>query len=359
MIRKNNTFTHKLLTMLLLLTLGSGSVWGQTHPYSGVWYLTIKKNTNYYMVPAKDPQITTANHVNEDAYFSSNYTTQAGDPEKPFITTYMTSGDLNSIWIFVPVSGEDNYYYIVHALTGKYVKYQTYLTGDNARRKYVHLETITTPGDTEKFEITARNAGVKIKPKNDDMYLNVAGDNQARYNGGTSNLYYSGMIGGMSGTDDNSQFNLSDASSAITPEISDVDGTNNSFTITSPTAAFSSIRYTTDGSTTPDASTGVTTTSGSSIVITDSWTVQAVGVFGSFVTPVVSKELAPIITSPVITFDHTTSYVTLTTLTEGAEIYYTLDGTTEPNSSSTPSESNQIIPLHFPRFLPHQNPNKY
>ena len=62
-----------VVTMLLLLTLGSGSVWGQTHPYAGVWYMTVKKNTAYYMVPAANPQVTTANHVNEDAFFSSNY----------------------------------------------------------------------------------------------------------------------------------------------------------------------------------------------------------------------------------------------------------------------------------------------
>ena len=199
------------ISLLLMLTLGSVSVWGQTHPYAGVWFMKVKKNLNYYMVPAAEPQVTTANHVNEDAYFSSNYSTQAGDPEKPFVTTYHTSGDLNSIWIFVPVSDEDNYYYIVHAKTGKYIKYQTYLTGDNARRKYVHLETMATPGETEKFEITALDEGVKIKPKDNNMYFNVAGDNQNRYNGGTSSPYYSGMVGGMSGTDTNSQFNLIDA----------------------------------------------------------------------------------------------------------------------------------------------------
>ena len=339
MIRKNNTYFHKLLAMLLFLTLGSGSTWGQTHPYAGVWYMTIQKNTSYYMVPAKDPQITTANHVYEDAYFSSNYSTQAGDPKKPFITTYQTSGDLNSIWIFVPVSGEDNYYYIVHALTGKYVKYQQYLSGGNARRKFVHLETITTPGETEKFEITKRNAGVKIKPKDNAMYLNVAGDNQARYNGGTSSPYYSGMVGGMSGTDDNSQFNLIDASSAITltPNISDIDGTTNTFTITSPAAAFSTIRYTTDGSTTPDASTGTETTSGSPIVITDSWTIQAVGVFGSFVTPIAGpKNLEPILcAAPVISYDYSTKMVSITCTTEGAVIHYTTDGSPATSSSST------------------------
>ena len=324
------TTIRSAIAMLLMLTLGSGSVWGQTHPYAGVWYMTVKKNTAYYMVPAANPQVTTANHVNEDAFFSSDYSTQEGDPEKPFITTYHTSGDLNSIWIFVPVSDEDNYYYIVHALTGKYVKYQQYLSGNNARRKYVHLETIATPGETEKFEITALDVGVKIKPKSDAMYFNVAGDNQDRYNGGTSSPYYSGMVGGMSGTDDNSQFNLIDASSAttLTPVISDVNGADNTFTITSPAAAFSTIHYTTDGSTTPNATTGTTVISGSPITITGNWSVQAVGVFNSFCTPVAGpKDLEPIrCKAPVISYSKEQGKVTITSDTENANIYYTLNG---------------------------------
>jgi len=297
--------------------------------------MTVKKNTAYYMVPAANPQVDSK----EDAYFSSDYSTQAGDPEKPFITTYQTSGDLNSIWIFVPVSGENNFYYIVHAKTGKYVKYQQYLSGGNARRKFVHLETMVTPGETEKFEITALNVGVKIKPKSNTMYFNVAGDNQSRYNGGTSSPYYSGMVGGMTGTDDNSQFNLIDASTStdLTPVISDVNEGNNTFTITSPAAAFSTIHYTTDGSTTPDADTGTSATSGSPINITETLTIKAVGVFESFVTPVAGpKELVPIICAkPTITYDKTSNTVAITSETEDANIYYTLDGET-PTSSSTP-----------------------
>ena len=347
----NKTGFRLLVSLLLMLVLGSVSVWGQTHPYAGVWFMKVKKNLNYYMVPAANPQVTTANHVNEDAYFSSNYSTQAGDPEKPFVTTYQTSGDLNSIWIFVPVSGENNYYYIVHAKTGKYVKYQQYLSGDNARRKFVHLETMVTPGETEKFEITKLDDGVRIKPKNNAMYFNVAGDNQNRYNGGTSSPYYSGMVGGMNGTDTNSQFNLTNASTStdLTPVISDVNETDNTFTITSPAAAFSTIRYTTNGSTTPDASTGTSATSGSPITITGNWSVQAVGVFDTFVTPVAGpKELAPAgCAKPIITYDHATSTVSITCPTANASIYYKTDGSDPTNgtqySSAFPVSDGMII----------------
>lgn len=333
---RNINIKHLFLT-LWVLVIGVTGAWGQTHPYAGVWYITNSTNSlTGYWVPAADPQITSANHVYEDAYFSSDYTTQNGDPEKPFLTTFPTGGDLNSIWILKPVTDENDYYYIVHALTGKYLKYQTYLTGDNARRKYVHLETIVTPGETEKFEITAYDSDVKIKPKDNDMYFNIAGNNQNAYHGSTGNKspYFSGIIGGMEGYNAGSKFTLIDASTAtaLTPVISDVSA--GTITITSPAAAFSTIRYTTDGSTTPDASTGTSATSGGTISEVGRWTVQAVGVFGTFVTPMAGPKALYCYT-PLISYDNSTSEVSIASATEGVAIYYTTDGST-PTSSSTP-----------------------
>lgn len=341
----HKTTTHNtkhLLRAAILLAalLLCPAAWGQTHPYAGIWYIINGTNSiTGYWVPAADPQITTAGHVNEDAYFSSDYSTQPGDPEKPFLTTYPTGGDLNSIWIFVPVSGENNYYYIVHAQTGKYLKFETYYS--DARRKYVHLETITTLGDTEKFLIEAVGTYVKIKPKNHSYYMNVAGNNQNRYNGKDDKNtagYYSGMIGGYDQVNDGSKFTLTDASSAttLTPVISIVDPSTNTFTITSPAAAFSTIHYTTDGTTTPDATTLTTATSGDNIAISSNITVQAVGVFGTYVTPLAGPqalEPAPCAT-PDISFDYTTSTVTITCATTGATLYYTTDGGT-PTTGST------------------------
>ena len=335
--KKMRTMKNIRKLVMLLALMAPMAVWGQTHPYAGIWYIINGTNSiTGYWVPAADPQITTAGHVNEDAYFSSDYSTQPGDPEKPFLTTYPTGGDLNSIWIFVPVSDENNYYYIVHALTGKYLKFQTYYS--DARRKYVHLETITTPGETEKFLIEAYSPGVKIKPKNHDYYMNVAGDNQGRYNGGTATGYFSGMLGGYSSTNDGSKFFLTDASSAtdLTPVISDVDPSTNTFTIPSPAAAFSTIRYTIDGTTTPDGNTETTATSGDVINMTNDITVQAIGIFGTYVTPVAGpKPLHPApCATPDISFDYSTSTVTITCATSSTTIYYTTDGST-PTTGST------------------------
>ena len=264
MFKHNIKGTHILRSIFLLLTLmtlGATSAWAQvSHPYKGIWYMKNRKDASniYYVVPAKEPQITKANHVNEDAYFSSDYTKNDGDPEKPFITTYKTGDDVSAIWQFIPVSGEDNFYYIVHVATGKHMKFQTYLTGNNARRKFVHLEDIAKPGDTEKFEITAYDDDVKIKPKNNAMYLNIAGENQDRYNGGTSEPYYSGIIGGMSGVDKGSKFILADASSQVcaTPTISYNESTSEVSIATTTDGA--TIYYTTDGTTPTTSSTPYT-----------------------------------------------------------------------------------------------------
>ena len=123
------------------------------------WYNVNTPEYNWYLVPGADPH-----QVNrQDAYYSNNYSVTYGDPERPFLTTYRTNRDANSIWI---VKKTGNYYYIIHALTGKYVKYEPpYITGNsgytnnnNCHRKAVHLEAWTDPdndpGNVFKFEIT-------------------------------------------------------------------------------------------------------------------------------------------------------------------------------------------------------------
>ena len=271
------TVLRNLFLLLTLMTLGATNALAQSsHPKAGIWYMkNIKDASNvYYVVPAKDPQITAANHVNEDAYFSEDYSKSDGDPEKPFITTYKTGDDASAIWHFIPVSGEDNYYYIVHAVTGKYMKYQPYLTGSNLRRKFVHLEDIEKPSDTEKFQVTDYDTGVKIKPKNHDYYLNIAGENQDRYNGGASNPYYSGIIGGMSGYDKGSKFVLADVSSQVcaTPTIT-YNESNGEVSISTTTGG-ATIYYTLDGTTPTTSSTAYN----GSFTVSSSAKIQAIAV---------------------------------------------------------------------------------
>lgn len=340
-----------IVLLMMVMLIGVGEMWGDD--FSGVWYIANETNhdnanigTHWYLVPGADPH---QPHY-ADAYFHNEYCNKNGkgdytgdnygDPEKPFLTTYQTNQDLNSIWIVV--STVDGYYNIIHAKTGKYIVYEPPYK-DAPNRKSMHLESTSTSGDNAKFAITGSLSGpINIRPKNvisGNRFFNPATGvgNRPYYYGPSGDYFHDGMIGLYSGSGDNSQWYFEKASSAttLTPVISDVDGSTNTFTITSPAAAFSSIRYTTDGSTTPDASTGNTATSGSNIKITGSWNVQAVGVFGTFVTPVAGPK--PLNSTqcdmPVISYDRITQLVSIACATTGANIYYTTNGT-EPNAES-------------------------
>ena len=249
------TTIRSAIAMLLMLTLGSGSVWGQTD-FSGVWYIANETNhanaqinTHWYLVPGADPQVS---HY-ADAYFHDQYCNTSGkgdytgdnygDSGKPFLTTYQTDRDLNSIWIVV--STGDGYYNIIHAKTGKYIVYEPPYK-DAKNRKSMHLESITTPGDNAKFTLNGSsiNDPINISPKNvtsGNMYFNPA-VGQGNYNRyyGKGDYLHEGMIGLYSASNDKSQWYFEDASSAttLTPEIGDVNGADNTFTITSPAAAY-------------------------------------------------------------------------------------------------------------------------
>ena len=321
--------------------------------FDGVWYIANETNhgdastsTHWYLVPGADPQ---QPHY-ADAYFHNQYCNTSGsgdytgsnygDSGKPFLTTYQTDRDLNSIWIVVSTS--DGYYNIIHAKTGKYIVYEPPYK-DATHRKSMHLESTSTPGDNAKFAITGSLSGaINIRPASitsGNRFFNpaVGVGNRAQYYG-TGTYFHEGMIGLWSDAGDKSQWYFEDASTAttLTPVISDVSASN-TFTITSPAAAFSTIRYTTDGTTTPDASTGSAVTSGDDIVITSNITVKAVGVFdNTYVTPVAGpKALSPApCATPVISFNYTTSMVSITCATDESTIYYTTDGS-NPSTSST------------------------
>ena len=333
--------TILFLAALVPSLLGGGSIMAQSTPADGIYYIASEYDSENAETTQYSPSGSTANHFywvpakdavlgnKEDAYYK--YNTYGYD--KPYLTTYRTNRDLNSIWILQKTG---NYFYIIHALSGKYLVYSVQNPSTPTRR-VVHLSTQTNPDvDSTKFTITKDASGnVLINPKlksSGDKYLNPANHNINQYNATSDKNNSGGIIGVWKEGTGLSIWHLEDASTDnnLKPVISDVDPSTNTFTITSPAAAFSTIHYTTDGTTTPDASTETTVASGGSISITGNWNVQAIGVFGSFVTPIAGPKplsQAPCAT-PVISFDNTTSTVTITCATENSTIYYTTNGDT-------------------------------
>ena len=360
-------FLRTFLVLVMMVIGGVNNVWADG-VFEGIWYIANDNTSNghpgkvynsatdaekWYLVPAADPQ-QSPSFI--DAYYSPNHANENGDPNKPFLATYKTGKDLNSIWI-IKESDESGYYFVIHALTGKYVIYEPPLPNDDAKRKSMHLQTIdnndydptnTSTNDKFKFGINSSNnlatGNINIYPKSrSGWYWNPAGQNNDDYHGQSSgektNLWRNGLVGVYNNTGTNSIWHFEDASSAtaLTPVISDLNEETNTFTITSPAAAFSSFRYTTDGSTTPTASVG-TPSDGTSIFPTAIWQVQAVGVFGDFVTPVAGpKTITPVIpVTPTITYNNTTGEVTISS-TDGTTIYYT--ASTSGSEPSAPTSS--------------------
>ena len=206
-----STTIRSAIALLLMLTLGSGSVWGQTSDYSGTYYIgsdgnaaaVNSKNTteeytysadtpssNYYLVPASDPEQNNKN----DAYFDG------ATGEKPFLTTYKTGHVNEALWVLTKVTDTDGtYYYIMHAETKKYVIYDPFFNDDNRRRrKCMHLDG-TSPSEAGKFVIVERDGAFGVMPKSQvnetHNYWNLADRNRNSRHGLDNSNYYGGLLG--------------------------------------------------------------------------------------------------------------------------------------------------------------------
>jgi len=319
----------------------------------------------WYLVPADNPQ--QASKV--DAYYSPNHANTNGDPEKPFLTTYPTNKDKvdvpigvtkranNSVWI---VKKTGDYYYIIHAATGKYVIYEVPLPndpdknddateGNNGKRKTMHLQTPDDEEGTGTYRLNANdNFKFKISQDNNKTYYNItpmnrsgwywnpAGGNKDKYYGTKSNIYQEGLVGVYnSSTDGGSKWHFEEKTlSAPTINV-----THSRVTVTENNGLPEgyNVRYTFSSEGTPADPTASSTVMGSDgYLVTEAGTLKVViERYGIVLTGVAEQEVSPVYcATPVISFDYSSSEVSITCATEGATIYYTLDGST-PTAEST------------------------
>ena len=266
---KSNVLRFIVVLFTLLMSLGATSAWGETD-FSGTYYIANETNhgdatidTHWYLVPGANPQ---QPHY-ADAYFHNQYCNTSGkgdytgsnygNPEKPFLTTYQTNQDLNSIWIIS--STGDGYYNIKHAKTGYYVVYEPPYK-DAKHRKSMHLESTTSPGDNAKFTITGSSLSgpININPKSvtsGNMYFNpaVGVGNRAQYYG-TGDYFHEGMIGLWESNADKSQWYLE---KTVVPPTITYDDETGMATITSVTGT--TICYEFDDDTPTNSSTTYST----------------------------------------------------------------------------------------------------
>ena len=202
----------RTILLLILLVLGSGSVWGQTD-YSGTYYIASyakvpNSNPAQYVYDPTDPN-------NPDNFYlcptdgwiyykkDNNWTADKASSDGPFLTTFKCrteaynnyGGMNNATWV---ISKHGDYYAFYHTGTNKHMVLSGQISGCGADRMRVHLEEISSPenpGDNALFDIVSQDKSLSIAPSTilDDR-LTVNGGNKDALTG------QAGKTGGPKGT---------------------------------------------------------------------------------------------------------------------------------------------------------------
>ena len=271
-------------------------------------------------------------------------TDDASDP-------YATVSNVNNskrIWYFIE-AGSDNtipnlkYYYIVNAITGKYLKFTGTANGSSqasSLQLYEHDGTET--GETEnRFQFMVLNAigttysAYSIMPKLEISYYYNQNASLSPSNNYSNSLINDMKIGIYNdrGTDNNYAHWLIEETDFVLVEAPTITNNFDGTISLSTTTSGATIYYTTNGNT-PDN----TSTEYSSVFsLGDATIIKAIAYLGSDYSYVSTYDV-PKYTMPTISFDSSTSEVTIT-CTDATGIYYTTDGsapTTSSNAYSAP-----------------------
>lgn len=354
-----STTIRSAIALLLMLTLGSGSVWGQTSDYSGTYYIksaSANKNPNgdYYLCPTKNWYLYKATNSYEDD------TDDNDDNGQPFLTTYQCKDGVydasKAVWDVVKHPTKDCYY-IIQRKTGRYMV-SNGIIGSDANRMRVHLEAVADAtaldnlGDLALFEIKSHSGHIDIVPhstdgRNGDTYkylvVNFKNFNElkgsAGKQGGPNGTYGTNTAGiiGLYDQEENHKWFLEKAK-CTTPVIT---FSNTTSTITITAGDGESIYYTTDGNN-PDA---VLDEYNNEFELTEGVVIKAVskknGLIDSEIATLTVEKLA----TPSISFNEETREVTITAV-EGAVIYYTTNDTAPTIEETTAHAESSIVIAH-------------
>ena len=249
-----------VMSLLLMLTLGSSSVWGATINFNqpdGYYYLgndagengidpynASDFNANFYMCPAYSTTVSEENYL-------------GGDSEKPLITTYKSFSTTTktyswAVWYIEAATGSnEGFFYIKHRDSGKYL-----VANDNnspaATRRRVNLGPTTKPdGNDGLFYIKSDDNGTtyyiypKEKTSVNNKYLTPSNGNKDDLSATSANIWTGGIIGFYTAKVKNSAWHL-----VLVPTEKPTityDNTTNEVTMISATTG-ATIYYTTDSS---------------------------------------------------------------------------------------------------------------
>ncbi len=347
---------YQLSIIFLLLTIGAVDAWGQTKVADGIYYI---RNNNSLSYGYLWPSITT-NSTTGYRYLTTSLDVTADAVTNNNGVSYPAHDKSYSHWVVKNITG--GYIQLINPRLNKYVVLRKFPKANNTKgNEYgdrdVWLTDEPAAEDIEYtyFVLNNNDSPYKISPKaelnnvatttgysfnsasgnSDRVWLTWSKtDNKPQNGEGREGLIqlYSGGTPAWSFTSD-----LLDA-----PEISDVNE-NSIVTVTDANGLPDGyhIRYTTDD-TNPTASSPIM--EGRSFLVTSSLTLKAVVErYGIVLTAVATKALVPApCATPVITFDNTTSKVSITCTTTGSTICYTTNGNA-PTTSSTEYSSPFLV----------------
>lgn len=312
-----------LLVLLLLCVVGAkaqgdlSGVYFIANPNNGGYNPTNHGN-NWYLVPASNQGGT---DVPLQAWAYNN------NPETPYLTTYKTNQDDNSLWEIIKVEGE-NYYYIKHVSTGKYVVSNP--ASNNGQCTAFHLEAVTNPGTDAQYEIAFSDGSAApyyIRPRNltteTYCFANPWGGNKDTYYGQNSlngQNYEAGLLGLWVRNDVGSTWYLEAIDLGVPePPIISYDYVTGKVSIVPQSSAGVTLFYTTDDTTPTTSSTQY---NGPFPRITPC-TVNAIAVRSGQVSEVASYDLQRV-ARPTMYADG--DHIVFSCATAGATILYTIDG---------------------------------
>lgn len=313
------------------------SKWNFVARNSVTWAHPFVNSTNeekhYYNIHNATP--------NGSAYYIS--TDDASDP-------YATVSYVNNskkIWYFIEADSDNTipnlkYYYVVNAVTGKYLKFTGTANGQeqaSSLQLYEHYGTET--GETEnRFQFMVLDAtghaysAYSIMPKLEISYYYNKSTSLSPTNNYSNPLSNDMKIGIYNdrGKDDNYAHWLFESTVYFPVEAPTI--TNNDGTISlSTTTTGATIYYTTDGSTPDNTSTEYL----SAFPLGNATVIKAIA-YHNYDYSDVSIYYVPTCNKPTISYNYNTSKVTIT-CTDATDIYYTIDGsppTTSSNAYSNP-----------------------
>lgn len=357
-----STTIRSAIALLLVLTLGSGSVWGQTSDYSGTYYIrseSTNKNTDgdYYLCPTKNWYLYKATNSYEDD------TDDNDNNGQPFLTTYQCKDGVydasKAVWDVVKHPTETNCYYIIQRKTGRYMVSNGKI-GSDANRMRVHLEAVADAtalanlGDLALFEITSHSDHIDIVPhstegRNGDTYkylvVNFKNFNELKGSegkpGGPNGTYGTNTAGiiGLYNQEENHKW-FFESAKCKTPVIT---FSNTTSTITITAGDGESIYYTTDGSN-PDANSNVYSVP---FELTEEKVIKAISKKNYLIDSEIATLTVEKLATPTISFNEETRDATITAA-EGVEIYYTTNNTDPTIEESAHAASPIVIPHALP-----------